>query len=624
MRVRWTTSAGPDPRLVTTFPAVRPDKVATATIDGAPVYVTATNAHYDGDCPRPDTHDCDATAVHVWDAATGALVRTIDGAGGDHLVTTVVDGRPFAVTCAWSDTPKLIDLDPGSVPRPLSGHSDVVQGLATATLDGGPAVVSVGWDQTIRIFDLTTGTSRAWDTGARLRSVAMATIGGRTVALVAGDGVGIWDLELETIIGAVPVGWKVWKLATWPGDGSLVALLSFDGDVEVWDAATAARVAGPVAVRRHTTDLAGVIDGDGRPLLAVSDGEAVRLWDVDADRPEHPALVGPTAWCAVAGAGPGVLVTASPVDEAISVWRLAEVVDPIGRGHSGWITCLAVAPSGRVIAGGRNGAIGAWRLDDGEQPSVVGMVPAPVKAVAAVPVDGVEAVLAGGGDLNDVQDDRLHRWIGGHADEPVVVDHRGYVDIVVPAVVNGDTVVLTAGCDGTLRITDVATGAARGELPGDRMPDGGVAVAVLDGRPVAAVGRAFGPFTLWDLAARETVATPVTDTIEVLEQVHALVETPGGPAIVTTRHATVRLRLLDTGELWDIDPDNLDPVTAVAASGTAMLAVARTDGSVSVYDLAARARRDGLTLPYPVTALAWVPDGDLIVACRRDLMRVSL
>jgi hypothetical protein len=49
MRVRWTTSAGRDPRLVDTFSAVRPDKVATATVDGAPVYVTATNAHYDGD-----------------------------------------------------------------------------------------------------------------------------------------------------------------------------------------------------------------------------------------------------------------------------------------------------------------------------------------------------------------------------------------------------------------------------------------------------------------------------------------------------------------------------------------------------------------------------------------------
>jgi WD40 repeat protein len=325
----------------------------------------------------------------------------------------------------------------------------------------------------------------------------------------------------------------------------------------------------------------------------------------------------------VAGDGPGVLVTASPVDEALSVWRLAADVAPVVTGHTGWITCLAVGPSGRVFAGGSDGAIGAWRLDDGDRQPVVGTVPAPAQAIAVVPTDEGEAVLAGGGDLHGIQDDRLHRWIGGGPAPSVVVDHGGQVGIVVPALVGGEPVVLTAGCDQTLRVTAAGTGAPRGDVPGDHMPNG-IAVATLAGRPVAAVSRAFGPFVVWDLAAREPVATPVSDTIEVLEQVQALVETPGGPAVVTTRHAAVRMRLLDTGERWDIDAGNLDPVTVVAASGKAMLAVARTDGSVSVLDLAARARRDEVSMPYPVTALAWTADGDLIVACRRDLVRLGL
>jgi hypothetical protein len=187
---------------------------------------------------------------YVWDAATGALLRTIEGAGGELLATTVAEGGALAVTCHGSDTPRLIDLEAGTVMRELTGHTDIVQGLATTTLGDGPAAVPAGWDQTIRVFDLHSGATRAWDTGSRLNALGIADVAGRSVALVAGDRVGVWDLETGAHIRTVPVGWKAWKLATWPGDGNLVALLSFDGEVEVWDAAMAARVAGPMAVPR--------------------------------------------------------------------------------------------------------------------------------------------------------------------------------------------------------------------------------------------------------------------------------------------------------------------------------------------------------------------------------------
>jgi hypothetical protein len=44
---------------------------------------------------------------------------------------------------------------------------------------------------------------------------------------------------------------------------------------------------------------------------------------------------------------------------------------------------------------------------------------------------------------------------------------------------------------------------------------------------------------------------------------------------------------------------------------------------VSVPVLAPGATGDLLTLPYPATALGWAPGGDLIIACRRDLLRVG-
>ena len=69
-----------------------------------------------------------------------------------------------------------------------------------------------------------------------------------------------------------------------------------------------------------------------------------------------------------------------------------------------------------------------------------------------------------------------------------------------------------------------------------------------------------------------------------------------------------------------------DGPTLVSASwdtiGTPVAAVARADGSVTLIDLMSRTIVDTLMVVYPATALAWTPNGDLIIACRRHLLRV--
>ncbi len=553
-------------------------------VGGVPVYVTATEPHYDGDCARPHTHDCAEATVRVWDAATGGFLRTVPDAGGQHLATPVVHGRSVAVVCGWGDTPKTVDLDAGAVLGEVTGHRDVVRGLATAALADGPAAVSAGWDETVRVADLATGRARVVDTGERLDALAVVDVGGRPVAAVAGDVVGLWGLERGVRIGSLPTASKVKGIATWPGVDAPVATLSWDGDVELWDAAAGRRSGCGVPRRPWAHDVAGVLAGDGRRLLALSDSEAVHLWDVDGDRPAGPPLVGPTRWCATASGGPGVVVTASDLGESIGVWRLDSAAHPLGAGHTSTVACLAVTAD-HVIAGGTDGTVASWRTADGARERVVGTLPAPVRAVVAV---AGGAVLAGGGDLHGTADRELHRWFGDGEDRPIA---------------------LTAGCGDTVRLTDIATGDRLGEIPG-RCPPDGLAVGDLDGRPVVAISRAFGPFELWDLVGHAPITTPVTDAVELLEQVRAFVHTGDGPAIATVRHHVVRTRLLATGDARHLDPDNGEAVTALAAGPGPALAVARADGSVAVFGLDARATPDVLALPHPATALAWTPDGD--------------
>jgi WD40 repeat protein len=628
VRTLWTTSAGADPRLERVIPAVRADVVACAVVGAAEVFVTSTGSHHDGDCDRPGEHDCDARRLQVWDAATGALVRTVPGAGGRHLVTATVHGRAVAVVCDWSHIPKVVDLESGAVRDRPAGHRDIVQGLAAATLDGEPAVVSAAWDGDVRITPLTGGDVRVIETGDRLDAVAVAG----SVVVAAGENVQVWDLRTGTRTGALAVASRVRGIATWPDGSTRVATLSMDGDVEVWDTATGAKLGDAMPRRRMTLAVTGIVAADGHHLIAVADHEAVHLAPAPAPAPAPaeaeaeaeaqaeagagPPLLGATSWCGLASPGPGRLATVSDPDATLAVWRIgAAGPQPRGSGHTSTITCVTTTPGGRIVAGGTDGTVGSWELADGTRGPVVGALPAPVHAVA---VSGHE-VLAGGGDMNGSQDNDLHRWLGAGPDRPVHVDHHGVVRIVVPAVLDGRPIVLTGGAGATVRVTDAATGERLGGIPGHHQPDG-IGVGVLAGRPVAAISRTFGPFQLWDLAAGAPIETPLTGAMEVLERVHAV----AGPVIVTVRGHVVRIRGLDSDLSWHLDPGNGEVVTAIAVSDDGgAVAVARRDGSVSVPALAPGAAADVLTLPYPATALAWAPGGDLIIACRRDLLRVG-
>ncbi|MFD0851038.1 hypothetical protein ACFQ07_02295, partial [Actinomadura adrarensis] len=157
------------------------------------------------------------------------------------------------------------------------------------------------------------------------------------------------------------------------------------------------------------------------------------------------------------------------------------------------------------------------------------------------------------------------------------------------------------------------------------MPDG-IAVGELGGRPVAAVSRFIGPFQLWDLASDVLIDTPVTDAIEVGERVQGFVQVGAKPVLLTCRGHEVRVRDLESGEASLLDPDDLELVSALAVreGRIPLVAVAREDARVRVFDLRTGTAVDEQTLPYAATALAWAPSGDLIVGYRRTLLRCEI
>ncbi|GAA2711852.1 WD40 repeat domain-containing protein [Actinoplanes palleronii] len=610
MRVLWSTWSGPDPALRQVFAADQPAALATAVVGGVEVVVTLTEGHEDFDCNLGDLHHqrCPEPGMRIWERATGALLRTVPEVGSSALlVTVVVDGRPLAVVREWARPPTVVDLETGRGLGTLPGHDSAldVQDMTAVMLADGPAVVTVGWDGFLRVTALRSGRTTSVDTGERLNAVAVVHVAGRPVAATGRDAVTLWDLVDGTRAGALRLssdGGVPAAIVSWSGS-SMIAVLDFDGVITVGDAGAGGRRLLGERLALRPWSIAALVAADGRPLLGMADGETVNLWEVRAEVSVGAPLIGPVSHARMLSGGPGVLLVGSEADDAISMWDLGGEGRPgVGTGHPSDIRCLAVTPDGEVVAGGGDGVLSVWRLADGVRGPDLGSLPGKVSAVAAVQT----CVLAAGGDLRS-----LFRWVDGDSAPAVTLDDGEDVDIAVPFELDGEPAVLTAGCHGQIRLTQVRTGLHLGTIV-NRHPPRGVAVGLLDGRPTAAIGGMFGPMTVCDLVAR----TEKGVNVEIGEAVRGWIG--AGPAVVTVRGSLVRMHNLRTGEVSPVEPGQDVPVAALAAAD-GLIAIARVDTTVSVVDATTGQGLGRLTLPCPAQALAWAPHGRLVLACRRDL-----
>ena len=431
--------------------------------------VAATPAGYVTVSDDDDEEDDDEPGLRIWHPETGALLREFPDVQGRMLVTS----GTTALVCGWSDTPQVVDLTTGRA-EALPGHRDIVRDLAFAP----SALISAGWDGLVRVTDPGTLSAREFDSGDRLNAVAVTTMGGRRVVLAAGRSLHAFDLDTGSRLPSTPpASGRIDRIAAWSDS---YAMLIADGGVELPGGRALS-----LPPRRYALDLLALTAPDGRRLLALVGDEDVTLWDADTDRPFGAPLLGPTTWPGACVAASGEVITVSPEDRRLAVWQIESGSPerypgreyrsglPLSRGHRSTVTCLAVATDGRIIGGGTDGTVGSWSLTDGARGPAVGRITGrPVSAVAVAEVNGEVQVLAGGGDVNGVADDQLHRWPG----TPIETGHRGEVKTIVPA---GATTVLTSGCDQTIALIDLAAGTPVGTVPGDRFPNG---IAVRDGR----------------------------------------------------------------------------------------------------------------------------------------------
>lgn len=388
----WLASGGVDGRVV--LHALHPG-VADRVLTGARDWVQALAFTRDGGRlvsggGANESHPVD-TRVLVWDVAAGRPVREIDG-GTDAVRALALspDGHTLAFAGADTDV-HLVDLTADSPPRVLHGHTERVFGLAF--LDGGAVLASAGRDHDIRLWDPATGL----EAGAALRGHdaavrGLAVAGGRLLSVGDDGRLVVWAATgPEPSRVARPLGSParaVWAVAVAPdglvatGDdegvvelarpssagapvrlqlpgpayglafagGGRLATTTYDGALELWDAATGALLAGPVDTGDRSAVVAASTDGS---LLATGGtGGLVRVWTPGL-APVGRARAGHRSWVrGVAFRGSDGALFSVGADGLALRWRhpaTSEAPQPVVLRTSAF-SGVALSPDGRTLA----------------------------------------------------------------------------------------------------------------------------------------------------------------------------------------------------------------------------------------------------------------------------------
>jgi WD40 repeat protein len=582
------------------------------------------------------------TGLEVYDAGTLELLQTVPGEnldGGDHSWspdgTSVATSGPDHGSRLWNlvthaFTVTLGDGAPGN--HVLAWSTD---GTTVATMPSDGQSVSI-WDSATGALrkrvstDSDTGGGWAWSPDG--------------TAIVQVDSTVMWDLET---LATTTVGTSQAVDVVWSPNGERLAISTYDGSVEIWDRAS--------GVLSHT--FGGISDTfrtvawspDGKTLAMTAYDAAVRFYDTSTFKNVRTlpgAQVDRIAWSA-----DGHAISTTGLDGNVILRDAATGSNEYAlEGHTGSVRTLAWSPDGSSIAsGGDDGLILVWDAASGAlRPSM---------SADHGPVDDV-TWSSSGSTLASLSDDgNLALWQTASATRI----SKGPGDIADASAIAwspvSDTLAVARG-NGTLEVwTPVGSQAAKSVS----IEEGIYLLSwSADGARLAATGG--GSIVVWNLLTGGTqrLDSPTSEGIT------NLAWSPKSTTVLAAIGSAVDDKLtlwnVADGSTWDssasggggawtfgwspdgrsiatVDEDGSVGISAAATAGrtarvgssthpealavdwssdSATLAVAYTDGAVSVWQTGTRQSLDLTRSPSIMRHVSWSPHTRQLAAAGDD------
>jgi WD40 repeat protein len=570
------------------------------------------------------------SSLHLWDAATGKVVKVIPVVEKDDRPLKAVafsrDGKAVAV---GGDDGVLRVYDPATGKETFKAGSRAARIERVAFSPNGKLVAVA--DSTGKVGVYAPGLPNPMpmsvdvvERGGPCHGVAF-TADGRAVYSCGADNKarltsgpkadGTFDpatlKDLQTYPGHSDV---VTDLAL-TADGTTLVTGSADRTVRVWEAGTGKQLR---LFQGHTAGVTAVaVRADGRQAASAAEDGSIRLWDLSpAD--DHRDLAGATGpvW-AVAVAPDGKLAAAAGADKVIRLYD-SETGTAAGelKGHTAAVTSLAFLPGGTLASAGGDRVVKLWDVAAKAVAKELTGHELPVLALATA-ADGKLLVSAAADRTargwDPAAGKQLWAWTGKSA--------------VCGAAVRSDGKQVAAGtADGNLTVLDVSAAEPKEVWSGSAHTSGVAAVAYSpDGSTLASAG-GDGVLQLWNLdeAGRPSPGhrfegTPRADKGGAAP-LSAVAFTPDG-RFVAAAGADAVVRVFDTQTTAEVRGlrGHAEWVTSVAFGPSGRLLVSGgADRKVLAFELTPQEGAAPVGHLSKVTAVTVSPDGKTAATASAD------
>jgi WD40 repeat protein len=539
-------------------------------------------------------------SVRLWDASTGADVRTIADRPGGWLYTFDIspDWKVLA-TGSWEGAIKLWDISTGTESRTIEparnqANSDRNLYSVAFSYDGkilasvsssGPILESGDSLHTVTLWDVRTGAKlRTVEAVPSLVSIAfspdgkiLASRSGKTPDRQSESGredgtVRLWDIStgalLRTLPGSccVPSNRRASTIVVFSSDGKVIAAPESNGVIKLWDVSSGTELR---SLMRYSGSVRSVaISPDGRLLATGSVDSKVRVWDLSTDA-EMRTLKGHSrdVWSLAFSADSNTLASGS-LDGTVKLWNVSNLAESQTlKGHSDppdSIGSVVLSTDGKTLAASTLlSGIKLWDLTTGTERQSIRTIG---ESLALSPDRKTVAF----GDAGTI----VLRDLSTGAERTFEVHSRGIVWSLVfspDGTMFASSSVGKGDVDRTIKVWDARSGKQLHTLNGPRVES----LAFSGDGKILAGGGSDGDIKLWNPETGAELGTLVGHT----DYVNAVTFSANGKYLVSgSQDATVKI--------WDV-PSGKDLATLIAPDETDWLVVTPDglfDGSPAAWN----------------------------------------
>jgi WD40 repeat protein len=516
-------------------------------------------------------------------APGGSLLRTIIGSPGAVrcVVLGKLRGRAVIVSCCWGDDKavRLWDLETGDpIGKPMTGHSDVVNGVAFGQLiDGTTVIASCSNDATVRLWDAETG----HPLGASfeclrgpVRGVAFVEFKGKPVILAASAyGTMLLDPDSRAPCTGHTYGGLAVYAALADGTSAIISnSKDKDNTILIQDADNGRPYrAPPIGHRLSLSALAvGKLPNGDQILASGSFDATVRLWQLDS--------------------GQQIAELRGHADQYTEDWTtlyMNRAINDLAFGEFGGVP-------GLVSASG-DGTLRVWNLETlKEFGSPLTGHNYGLNSVACGCLRDIDVIVSGGDDCTI----RVWRPVRSTHEATCSDRHEAAVTAIATTRIFDQPVILTGSDDCSVRLWSADSGQPIGvPFKGHNRTIRTLAVGkTVDDVPVVVSGSADGTIRIWNLLTREPIGRPITAGRGSARsgEVWSVKVIQIGPRVVIAATVDYRnpwvhfwdlatgrkMRSLDTGH-----DDSVPAITCGTMLGSTVLITAGQDDTLNIWNL---------------------------------------